>query len=77
MPFIIEKERDPLYKDGLQKGMEEGIEKASKEIKITIAKAMLKQKMEKAMILQLTGLSKEELKKISIMLKIIGFWWCF
>ena len=27
MPFIIEKERDPLYKDGLERGREEGIKK--------------------------------------------------
>jgi predicted transposase/invertase (TIGR01784 family) len=60
MPFIIEKERDPLYKDGLQKGLEEG----QKDQKITIAKSMLEQKMDIDLIVKLTGLSKEEVQKL-------------
>ena len=77
MPFIIEKERDPLYKDGLQKGIEkgiekgvregkkEGMEKGSKEAKITIAKKMLKQKLEVELISDITGLSQTEIEKIA------------
>ncbi len=73
MPFIIEKERDPLYKDGLQKGEEKGIEKGkkqgvvegSKDAKITIAKAMLEQNMDIEMIVKLTGLSKKEVDKLA------------
>ena len=33
MPFIIEKESDPLYRDGLRKGAERGLEKLKQEIK--------------------------------------------
>ncbi len=60
MPFIIEKERDPLYKDGLQKGAEKG----SIETKVAIAKAMLKQKMDVDIIAKLTGLTKNEIEKL-------------
>ncbi len=56
MPFIIEKERDPLYKDGLRKGQ--------KEQKVSIAKAMLEQKMDIKLIVKLTGLSKNEIEKL-------------
>ena len=31
MPFIIEKAKDPLYKEGMEIGIEEGIEKGIKE----------------------------------------------
>ncbi len=55
MPFTIEKERDSLYKDGLQKG--------SYETKIAIAKAMLKQNMDIEMIVKLTGLAKKEIQR--------------
>jgi len=75
MPFIIEKERDPLYKDGLQKGLEKGIEKGIEkgkeeglkkveETKFAIAKKMLKQNLDIKMISEITGLSKEELEKL-------------
>ena len=57
MPFIIEKERDPLYKDGLQKGQ--------KEQNISIAKSMLAQKMDIELIAKLTGLSKKEVQKLN------------
>ncbi len=40
MPFIIEKERDPLYLDGIEKGIEKGLAKV-KEEKINIAKSLL------------------------------------
>ena len=56
MPFIIEKERDPLYKDGLKEG--------SKETKISIVKALLKQKIDIDVIVKSTGLSREEIEKI-------------
>ena len=72
MPFIIEKERDPLYKDGLQKGIEKGIEKGKEEglkkveeTRFTIAKKMLKQNLDIKMIAEITGLSKEEIKEFS------------
>ena len=51
MPFIIEKERDPLYKDGLEKGIEKGIKKGlekgiEKGIKKGIEKGIKKGKLE-------------------------------
>ena len=71
MPFIIEKERDPLYKDGLQKGIEKGIQEGLKKglqklkkEKIIIAKKMLKQKLDIEMIVKITGLSKEDVEKL-------------
>ena len=68
MPFIIEKERDPLYRDGLEKGIEAGIvkglEKGSNETKIAIAKALLKQKVDIDIIAKSTGLSKEAIEKL-------------
>jgi predicted transposase YdaD len=60
MPFIIEKERDPLYKDGLQKGVEKG----QKEREISITKKMLKQDISVEMIVKLTGLLEKEVKKL-------------
>ncbi len=63
MPFIIEKERDPLYKDGLEAGLEKGMEKVS-ETKIAIAKALLKQKIDIEVIVKSTGLSREEIEKL-------------
>ena len=64
MPFIIEKERDPLYKDGLEKGIEKGIQEGSNETKIAIAKALLKQKIDIEVIVKSTGLSKEVVEKL-------------
>ena len=66
MPFIIEKERDPLYKDGLQKGEARGEERGSYETKIAIAKALLKQNVDIEVIIKSTGLSKKEVEKLSI-----------
>ncbi len=57
MPFIIEKERDPLYKDGLKEG--------SNETKIAIAKALLQEKVAIEIIMKSTGLSKEEIEKLA------------
>ncbi len=64
MPFIIEKERDPLYKDGLEAGIERGLEKGSKEAKIAIAKALLKQNVDFEVIAKSTGLSREKVEKM-------------
>ncbi len=69
MPFIIEKERDPLYKDGLQKGIEKGlkkgIEKGRKERDVAIAKTLLKQGVDIEIIIKSTGLSKKEIEKLN------------
>ena len=67
MPFIIEKERDPLYKDGLQKGIEKGIEKGLEKVKttkISIAQKLLKQEMDIETVSKITGLTEEEIEKL-------------
>ncbi len=63
MPFIIEKERDPLYKDGLEVGIEKGLKKLD-ETKIAIAKALLKERVDIDVIVKSTGLSREEIEAL-------------
>jgi len=60
MPFILDKEIDPLYKEGVEKGKIE----AEKQTKIKIAKNMLKQNIDIEVVVKSTDLSKEELEKI-------------
>ncbi len=64
MPFIIEKERDPLYKDGFRQGEKQGMKKV-KETKIAIAKTLLKQGVDIEIIIKSTGLSKKEIEKLN------------
>jgi len=52
------------YQKGLEDGKEEGKEEGSKESKIEIAKSMLKKNMAINLISELTGLTKEEIKKL-------------
>ena len=64
-------------KKGMAKGLKEGLEKGKKEgkkagiiegselTKIDIAKNMLEENMDIKLIMKLTGLSNEEIKKIS------------
>ncbi len=59
MPFILDREIDPLYREGLEKGLEK-----VKEAKIVIAKALLKQNIDTEVIIKSTGLSKEEIEKL-------------
>ncbi len=63
MPFIIEKERDPLYKDGLEAGIEKGIEKGKKEQMIAIAKSLL-DLLDDETIAKRVGLALEEVKRL-------------
>ncbi len=65
MPFIIEKERDPLYLDGIEKGIEKGIRKGKKEQMIVIAKKMLVQKLDIETIAKVTSLSIAEIEKLN------------
>ena len=72
MPFIIEKTKDPLYKEGLligvekgiQKGIEKGIEKGSQEAKLNIAKKALMQGIDINTVMLITGLDREKLLEI-------------
>ncbi len=72
MPFTIEKERDPLYKNGLRKGIEKGreeglqrgIKKGLEKGKTTIAKALLKKGVAIDVIVDVTGLKRDEVKAL-------------
>jgi len=64
MPFILDREIDPLYKEGVEKGIEKGKKEAEKQTKIKIAKSMLKQNIDIEVVVKSTGLSKEEIEKI-------------
>ncbi|MEL5864859.1 Rpn family recombination-promoting nuclease/putative transposase, partial [Clostridium cochlearium] len=56
---------DPKVEErGIQKGMEKGIEKGIEKGKIEVARNLLKMGMDLLAIMQATGLSKEEIKKI-------------
>ncbi len=64
MPFTIEKESDPLYKNGLRKGIEKGREEGLEKGKTTIAKALLKKGVSIDVIIDVTGLEKDEVKAL-------------
>ena len=60
MPFILDREIDPLYREGVEEGKIE----AEKQTKIKIAKSMLKQNIDIEVIIKSTELSKEEIEKL-------------
>jgi predicted transposase/invertase (TIGR01784 family) len=68
MPFILDREIDPLYQEGVEKGIERGIEKGKAEgirkRNIEIAKSLLKQDISIDIIATVTKLSKEEIQKL-------------
>ncbi len=57
MPFVLDKEIDPLYREGIEKGQ--------KEREVAIARELLKQKVDIKVIAKSTGLSEAEVKKLS------------
>jgi flagellar biosynthesis/type III secretory pathway protein FliH len=79
MPFILDREIDPLYQEGVEKGLERGIERglqkgiqegiqkgkaeATKETKIAIAKSLLDILDDKT-IAKKTTLSVKEVEKL-------------
>jgi predicted transposase/invertase (TIGR01784 family) len=64
MPFILDREIDPLYQEGVEKGIQKGKAEATKETKIAIAKTMLAQKLPLDMIVSVTGLEKKVVEKL-------------
>jgi len=62
MPFILDREIDPLYKEGVEKGKVE----AEKEMKMKIAKKMVKQNLPMDTIVSVTGLKKEVVEKLLV-----------
>ncbi len=69
MPFILDREIDPLYKEGVEKGLEKGIEKGKaegiKKRNIEIAKSLLDVLDDKT-IAKKTTLSVEDVKKLRV-----------
>jgi hypothetical protein len=59
MPFILDREIDPLYQEGVEKGKAE----ATKETKIDIAKSLL-DLLDDETIAKKTTLSVKEVKKL-------------
>ena len=55
-----------LIDDSYQKGMEKGLEKGMKNGKIEIARKMLAQGIDEAMVMDMTGLTAEEIKQIKL-----------
>ena len=51
-------------REGIKEGIKEGIREGAKEQNIKIAKKMLEQKLDIEIIMNTTGLSKEEIEKI-------------
>ena len=68
MPFIIEKAKDPLYKEGMEIGIEEGIEKGiekgAQQERIALTKSLLKLGVDIKIIKEATGFSEEKITKI-------------
>ena len=50
--------------DGIEKGIQKGKEKGAREKQIEIAKSMLKKGMNVSDIIEITGLTKEEIEKL-------------
>ena len=55
-----------LIDDSYQKGMEKGLEKGMKNGKIEIARKMLAQGIDEAMVMDMTGLTAEEIKQMKL-----------
>ena len=65
MPFILDREIDPLYKEGVEKGIEKGKKEAEKETKLAIAKSLL-DVLDDETIAKKTALSVKEVRKLRI-----------
>ena len=55
-----------LIDDSYQKGMEKGLEKGMKNGKIEIARKMLAKGMDEATVMDMTGLTAEEIKQMKL-----------
>ena len=60
----ISEASDDAHKEGIKEGIDIGVEQGSKESKLEIAKAMLKEKMDINLIAKVTKLSIEEIEKL-------------
>ncbi len=67
MPFVIEKSRDPFYKEGMQKGMQKGIQKGLVQGKLEEQRAIaisLLDILDDETISKKVGLKLSEVKKL-------------
>ncbi len=55
-----------LIDDSYQKGIEKGIEKSMNQRSLEIARKMLTQGMDEAMVMDMTGLTAEEIKQMKL-----------
>lgn len=53
-----------LRLDGLQEGLQQGLQQGKQEAALRIAQTMLEQKIDREMVLLVTGLTEEELAAI-------------
>jgi len=60
----IKKLKEEAVKDGLQKGIEQGILMGERQKAIQTAKALLKEKMTVEKISEITGISVKDIKKL-------------
>ena len=60
----ISEAREDAHKEGVKEGIDIGVEQGSKESKLEIAKAMLKEKMDINLIAKVTKLSIEEIEEL-------------
>ena len=60
----ISEAREDAHKEGIKEGIDIDIKEGSKESKLEIAKAMLKEKMDINLIAKVTKLSIEEIEKL-------------
>ena len=57
---------DDSYQKGMEEGMEKGLEKGMKNGKIEIARKMLAKGMDEATVMDMTGLTAEEIKQMKL-----------
>ena len=57
---------DDSYQKGMEKGLEKGLEKGMKNGKIEIARKMLAKGMDEATVMDMTGLTAEEIKQMKL-----------
>ena len=55
---------EAYYEEGFEEGMEKGMEKGASQRSLEIAKSMLAEKIEVALIAKVTGLSTEEIEAL-------------
>ncbi len=63
MPFVIEKERDPFYKEGIEKGIQKGFEQGKLEEQRAIAISLF-DILDDETIAKKVGLKLSEVKKL-------------